>query len=233
MIQGSFLYESIFVLAGAIALGANAQADPIVNSSIFTETIVYGTDTFETSGGAVLSAIQFVGWSDEIPSDIASEIASDPLFLASAPTNSTNPVNDPAATAFIESSAAQVALATDLEFLSSQLPSVFLTSANPNVYVGSPSDVTAPESFLDTLFPGFVPEDPVSVYSLGSGSYNTAAIEGPNTILEGTVSFDAFELGIVSKPVAATPEPSMLALLGSGLLVLILFARRKAAEGLQ
>ena len=233
MKRGSLLYQSIFVLSGAVALAANAHADPTVIFTNFSENIVYGTDTFETSSGAVLSTIQFVGWSDEIPSDIASQIASDPSFLASAPTNSTNPLYDPAATAFIKSSASQVALATDLQFLSGQLPNLFLTDANPTVYVGSLSDVSAPEPFLETLFPGFVVEDPVSVYSLGSGTYNTAAFDGPNTILEGTVTFDAFELTMVSKPVAAVPEPSALSLLGAGLLALVPLARRRAAGGLR
>jgi hypothetical protein len=229
MQRSSFLYESIFILAGALTLGANAHAGPIVNFTNFSEDIVYGTDTFETSAGAVLFTIQFVGWSDEISSDIASQISSDPSFLASAPTNATNPLHDPVATTFIKGSASQAALATDLQFLSGQLPSVFLTSANPTVYVGSPSDVTAPEPFLEALFTGFVVDDPVSVYSLGFGSYNTGALDGPNAILEGTATFDAFELGIVSKPVAATPEPSMLALLGSGLLALT-FCERRAAQ---
>jgi hypothetical protein len=234
MKRNSLLYQSIFVLAGAVALCPNAQADPIVSFTAFSELIVYGTDTFETSGGAVLSTIQFVGWSDEIPSDIASEIAGDPSFLASAPTNSTNPLYDPAATAFIKSSASQVALASDLQFLTGQLPNVFLTSASPTVYVGSPSDIGAPEPFLETLFPGFAVDDPVSVYTLGSGSFTTGALDASdNTLIDGTATFDAFELGLVSKPVAATPEPSMLALIGACLLPLICFARRRAAGGSQ
>jgi len=230
MKRSSFLCQSIFIVAGAVAVGVNAHADPILNLTDFTETIVYGTDTFETSGGAVLSTIQFVAWSDEIPSDIASQIAGDPSFLASAPINATNPLYDPAATAFIKSSASQVALAGDLQFLTGQLPNVFLTSASPTVYVGSPSDIGAPEPFLETLFPGFAVDDPVSVYSLGSGSFNTGALDASdNTLIDGTATFDAFELRLVSKPVAPTPEPSTLALLAFGLLALICFARRRAA----
>ena len=214
-----------------MALGASAQADPIINFTNFTETIVYGTDTFDSSGGTVLSTIQFVAWSDELPADIASDIAGDPSFLTSVPTGAMNPLYDPAATAFIKSSASQVAFATDLQFLSGQLPNVFLTSASGAVYVGSPSDVTTPEVFLDTLFPGYVAETPLSAYTLGSGSYNTGALDGPDTLLEGTTTFDAFELQIVSTPVAAAPEPSMPALAGSGLFLLVLLARRKAAGG--
>ena len=166
MKRSSFLYRPILVVAGAVALAANAPADPIVNNTVLSEIIVYGTDTFETSGGTVLSTIQFVSWSDELPADIASDIAGDPSFLSSAPTNAGNPLYDPAATAFIKSSASQVALATDLQFLSGQLPNVFLTSASGAVYVGSPSDVATPEAFLETLFPGFVAGTPLYAYTL-------------------------------------------------------------------
>ena len=111
---------------------------------------------------------------------------------------------------------------------------MFLTSASPTVYVGSPSDIGAPEPFLESLFPGFAVDDPVSVYTLGSGSFTTGALDASdNTLIDGTTTFDAFELGIVSKPVAPTPEPSMLALLAFGLLTLICFARRGAAGGSQ
>ena len=52
----------MFLLAGAAA-----HASPIVVNTVFSEIIVYGTDTFETAGGAVLSTVQFVGRGDEIP----------------------------------------------------------------------------------------------------------------------------------------------------------------------
>jgi hypothetical protein len=221
MKRNAWLLPLVFLLAGTAA-----YAGPIIAFSNFTENVVYGTDTFENSGGTVLSTVQFVGWSDELPADIAGEIAGDPAFPL-PPHNVTNPLSDPAAITFIQSTVSQFALTTDLAFLTGPLPSVFLTSATPNVYIGSPSDVTLPESFLQTLFPGFVVTYPVSAYSLGTATYNTGALDTSiNTLYEGTVTFDLFELDMVSQPAAATPEPSTLLLFGAGGLVLLLAAPR-------
>lgn len=220
MKRGLRLLPLMFLLAGAVA-----HADPIIVTNQFTENIVYGTDTFETSGGAVLSTVQFVGWSDEIPADIAGDIAGDPSFPVTQPFES-NPLSDPAGVAFIQSTVSQAALTTDEAFLTGQLPNVFLTSATPSAFVGSPGDIETPESFLETLFPGFVVTYPVSVYSLGASTYNTGALDTSiNTLYEGTVTFDVFELDMVSQPAAATPEPSTLVLLSIGALGLLLAAR--------
>jgi hypothetical protein len=85
--------SSFLVLA--VALAANAHADPIVTFTQFTETIVYSTNTFETSRGAVLDTVRFVGGGDET-SDIASEIDSRSLK------GFDGPVDDPAVIAFIK-----------------------------------------------------------------------------------------------------------------------------------
>ena len=121
----ALLCQATFLLAGTAA-----HASPIVVSTVFAETIVYGVDTFETTGGAVLSSVQFVGWSDEIPPDIASDIASGSSFPTLAVGSFGNPLSDPSGAAFIQSTASQIALTNDLSFLTGQLPNVFLTTKN-------------------------------------------------------------------------------------------------------
>jgi hypothetical protein len=64
MKRGSLLYQSMFVIAGVAALGAKAQGETI-QSTAFTIDIVVTTDTFETSGGTVLSTTSGVGY--EVP----------------------------------------------------------------------------------------------------------------------------------------------------------------------
>ena len=59
-----------------------------------------------------------------------------------------------------------------------------------------------------------------SSLSLRYRSYTTGAIEPDGSLLEGTVTFDVFAESIVEQPVAATPEPSMLALAGLAMLLL-------------
>ena len=48
----------ICILFAAIATTTAAHADPTVQPISFADTVVYGTDTFETSGGALLSTLQ-------------------------------------------------------------------------------------------------------------------------------------------------------------------------------
>jgi hypothetical protein len=77
MKRGSLLYQSIFVVAGAVVLAANAHASPIVHTTSFDENIIIETDTFETSGGAVLFTTNGVGYSDWLSPNIASDLAGD------------------------------------------------------------------------------------------------------------------------------------------------------------
>lgn len=62
-------------------------------------------------------------------------------------------------------------------------------------------------------------------------SFNTGGFAPDGSLLEGTVTFDVFELDILEQPVTTTPEPSTLALLGSGLLLILIFARRVVTGG--
>ena len=64
MKRGSFLYQSVFVVAGAVAFGANAHADTIVHTTTFVEDVVIETDTFEAAGGAVLFTTNGLGYTD-------------------------------------------------------------------------------------------------------------------------------------------------------------------------
>ena len=68
--------RSFLVLA--VALAANAHADPILHTTAFDENIVIATDTFETAGGAVIFSTGAVGFSDWLSPNIASDLAGDP-----------------------------------------------------------------------------------------------------------------------------------------------------------
>src|SRR5580704_14891971 len=73
MKRKSFLYRSVVVLAGALALAANAHAGTILID--FSEVIVFETDTFETSGGATLFTSNGVGYGDWLSPNIAADLA--------------------------------------------------------------------------------------------------------------------------------------------------------------
>ncbi|HEY1683403.1 MAG TPA: hypothetical protein VGG19_01455, partial [Tepidisphaeraceae bacterium] len=96
-----------FILPSVLVLAMGAWASATVTTESFTELLVYGTDTFETSGGNVLSTAQYAFGGGEIPADIANDVAADPTFSAS----------DPAAQLFIQSTASEAALTDDIDFI--------------------------------------------------------------------------------------------------------------------
>ena len=213
MKRGSFL-----VLA--VALAANAHADPIVHTTGFTEEIVLETDTFETSGGTILFTTNGIGYSDWLSPVIAADMAGD----------STLPIQ-------VQSTASLVARASEYQVLAEQGPNyIVLGGVGPAIvdpFADQDIGFDVGYALAAAGGPGYAVVGSPSATSVGFSSYTTGAIEPDGSLLEGTLTFDVFAENIVEQPVSATPEPSMLALLGCGLLALIFFARRKAAGGLR
>ena len=205
--------RSLLVLA--VALAANAHADPIINFTVFTETIVIATDTFETSSGTVLFTTNDIGYSDWLSPVVASDLAGDSTLPAQ-----------------VQSTASLIPQVSEYQFVTEQGPGYLVLGgvgpAIPDPYTVFP--VTVSDALAAASGPGYSIVGPENATSIVSRSYSTGgfALDG-STLVEGTVTFNVYDENIVERPVAATPEPSMFALLGSGFLMLVLFARRKAA----
>ena len=214
--------QSIFVIAAALA--AQAHADTIVNTIAFTETLIVGTDTFETPGGSTLFTISGVGYSDSLSAVIAADLASNAPcgFCNSVPAGTPLPTE-------IQSTAFLIPQLSEFDFLTELTPDyVVVGGAGPAIaYPGGVSD--SPTDFINTLVnaggPGYSMVG-TNATGIGNWSFNTGGFAPDGGLLEGTVTFDVFELDIVEQPAAATPEPSTPTLLGSGLLLILLFARR-------
>jgi len=220
MKRESPLYQCIFVFAGSVALAVSAQADPIVHTTQFDEDIVVITDTFETSAGTVLFTTNGVGYSDWLSPNIAADLSGD----------STVPAQ-------IQSTAALAALASEYQFLAGQGPQyIVLDGIGPAILDPLADYVTGFEvgyALAAATGPAYsIMGSPVFT-TIGQSTYNDGTIEPDGSLLDGTVTFDVIHESIVEQPAAATPEPSLLALLGCGLLMLILLARRRAAGGIK
>jgi PEP-CTERM motif-containing protein len=216
MKHGSLLYQTIFAVA--IAFAANAHADPIVRTTSFDENIIIATDTFETTGGAILFSTNGVGYTDWLSPDIAADLAGDPLVPAQ-----------------VQATALLVALASENQFLTEQGTNyIVLGGVGPAVpdsdgFVELPADVG--NALAAVGGPGYSIVGSPVYSTVGQPTYQTGAVEPDGSIIDGTVNFDLIGESIVEQPAAATPEPSMLALLGVGLLISF-FARRRAAGGI-
>ena len=210
--------RNILVLAGAVALVANAHADPIVHNTVFSEIIVVETDTFETSGGTVLFTSDGVGYTDWLSPLIASYLASDPTVPGQ-----------------IQSTVALVTLASEYQFLAGPGPQYLVLGgvgpAIPDTFADQDIGFDVGYALAAAAGPGYSIVGSPSVTTVGTASHSTAALEPDGSVIEGTINFAIYDESIVERPVAATPEPSMLALLGCGLVALICFARGKAAGG--
>ncbi|HEY1684729.1 MAG TPA: hypothetical protein VGG19_08205 [Tepidisphaeraceae bacterium] len=193
------------ILPSLLIFAVAGSADASVTTTAFSEFLVYGTDTFESSGGSVISTAQYVYWGGEIPADIADNIATDPNFSAS----------DPAAKASIQSTASEAALTNDLDFLTdwpgstSPLPDVFYTNASPTVFTGS-FENTIPPGDYSAAFPAFTVSSVAPAVSIGIFTYGTGAMDSSGNIIDGTINFDTYEIDVVERPV---PEPSGLGLM--------------------
>jgi hypothetical protein len=220
--------QLIVVIAGCTALAATAHADPIVNTIAFTETLLVGSDTVETLAGATLFTITGAGYSDSLSPVIAADFASNAPcnFCYSVLVGSPLPIQ-------IQSTAFLIPQLSEYAFLTELTPDyVVVRSAGPAIaFSGGAAD--SPTDFINALVtaggPGYSIVGAPSASSIGNWSFDTGGFAPDGSLLEGTVTFDVFELDIVEQPVAATPEPSPIALLASGLLLILLFARRKAA----
>lgn len=207
----SSLWRTVVLMGG---FAANAHASPIVVSTSFDETITTGTDTFETAGGSVLSTLQYVGWSDEIPSDIEADLISQVW-------------NTPAYASDISrilGSAPQATLTNDLAFLTTQLPNVYVPSNGPTL-IGQPSNV----GDISGLYPGF-PVVTSNPQTIGVVSYSTGAFESSNTVIDGTVTFDIYQVNYVQQQNSAVPEPASYLYPIVGAAFLRLAKRRRKPE---
>jgi len=188
MKRHSFLLRMILFVGGA----ACVHASPIVVSTSFDEVIITGTDTFETAGGSVISTLQYVAFSDELPSDIAADL----INQSWAPSPYSADISR------ILASLPQATLTDDLTFLTTQLPNVYIPSVGPTL-IGQPANISD--------ISGLYPEFPVvfsSPATIGVVSYSTGAFESSTTIIDGTVTFDIYEVDYVQQQSSAIPEPA-------------------------
>ncbi|HEY1683401.1 MAG TPA: PEP-CTERM sorting domain-containing protein [Tepidisphaeraceae bacterium] len=224
--QTAFLGQALLLLAVMGALTSSAFADPVFEN--FIEDVVGGTVTLESSSGTTLSTEQFAVWGTEIPPDIASQIetGADPgsgAFFSSSATES-----------FIQSSASEAALTTDLAFLindgnfvgDTALPGVGVISANPSPYVQQILDVF---QFVQALFPAYTTTSDNISPTFTPFSYTTATYESPTMLIEGTVTFDFFQQDLTLQP-TTIPEPAPAALILAGIVALLGIALRKRRE---
>lgn len=192
---------------------ACAHATTIVESTSFEETIVTGTDTFETANQSPISTLQYVAFGSEIPADIESDLVdqtwNNPGYAADF--------------ARIAASAPQAVLTTDLAFLTAQQPNVYIPSSGPTL-VGQPANI----SDISGLYPGFSVVSYIAT-TIGTVSYSTGAFVSSNTIIDGTVTFDIYEVDYVEQESAA-PEPVSILLSIPGLAIIFVAARRSRKE---
>jgi hypothetical protein len=216
MKRGSFVCRSIFV-AAAVALGAMAQANPIVTTT-FEEDIVLATDTFEDSPGTVLFSTSGVGYSDWLSPIVGADLAADPNV----------PVQ-------VQSSAPLIVFASEFQFLAGQGPQYIVFGGlgpavldpNPIIVAGVPSiTVDVVHDLAAAGPPGFVTLGTEAIAVIGQATYETGGFAPDGTLLEGTLNFDLISENIVEQSASTTPEPSALVLLVSGLAFLGFMHRR-------
>jgi hypothetical protein len=205
------------VMAGIVAIAANAQANPVEQTTNFDEDIAIETDTFETPSGAVLFTTNGVGYTDWLAPNIAADLAGDSAIPAP-----------------IQSTASLVAFASEYQFLAEQGPQyVVLGGVGPAILDPHADYVTGFDvgiALAAATGPAYSILGSPIFTTVGERTYNDGVIEPDGSLLEGTVTFDIFDESIVEQPVS-TPEPSMLALVGSGFIALLVLARRRAAGG--
>ena len=219
MKRDALLTCAILIAAGVAVAAPEAHADPVVITTIFVETIVVATDTFETADGTVVATSSGVGYSDWLSPTIAADLAGD----------TTLPLE-------LRSIASLVPQVSEYQFLAEQSPGDYIVSGSGGTIISNVPDIVN-YLYYDFMAPGglysLVSVTPVTV---GSASYNTGALEPNGDLIEGTVTFDVYDLNVVEQQVAAVPEPSSLALFGAGLVTLIPFLawqRNRRAPGSQ
>lgn len=216
MKRGSLLYQCMFVIAGVAALGARAHGSQ-VQGTTFTIDVVVTTDTFETAGGAVLFTTTGVGYSNPLSPSFAADLAAD----------TTLPLQ-------VQSTASLIPEVSDYDFLSEPgsdllqdyvvLGGVASPGSTENVLV----DVA--DALVAAGGPGYSLITPLAgsaVLVEEGGPYLLQVLEPEPW--DGGINLAVFDQNIVEEAVA-TPEPKALALLGAGLLMLIVFARRRSVH---
>jgi hypothetical protein len=204
----------MLVLAGVAALGTKAQAEV---STAFTIDIVITTDTFETSGGTVLFTTSGVGYSDPLSPGMAAQVAAD----------STLPL-------VVQSTASLIPELSDYDFLT-VTPSgisdyVVLGGVGP-ASLGSTGDlfVDVADALVAVGGPGYSLITPLAGSAvLTWESVEIVSASEPEEIV-GNIAVNVYDQNIIEQAPAAVPEPKTLALLGAGLLMLVIFGRRKAS----
>ncbi|HEY1683400.1 MAG TPA: PEP-CTERM sorting domain-containing protein [Tepidisphaeraceae bacterium] len=191
-----------------LLLAAPLKANTVF--ATFQQQIIYGTDTLEDPSGTVTGAVQYVAWGGEITPNIALDFQNDPTLLPGYP----------AATTAIQASASAAALTDDLTFLTEGAVDTNVVWAdNGNAPVVGVSNVADQAEIAVALYPEDSLVSASPPLTLGQAVYSTGAIENPDTIIEGTVTFNIFELDFTARQ-TSVPEPSSLLSAGAGLLMI-------------
>lgn len=196
-----------------LAISATVVSDVPLKADVvfatFEQEIIYGTDTLQDPSGTVIGAVQYVAWGGEIAPDIATDFQNDPTLLPAYP----------AAAAAIQASANAAALTDDLTFLTEgNISTNVVWASNGNAPVVGVSNVADQAEIAAALYPGDSLVSTSPPLTLGQAVYSTGAFENPTTIIEGTVTFNIYELDFTARQ-TSVPEPSSSLLCATGLLV--------------
>jgi PEP-CTERM motif len=199
---------------------AGAAHSQTVVSTQFVETLVVGSDTFETATGTVLFTTDAVGYSDWLSPIIAGDLAGDSAL----------PIQ-------VRSTASLIPEVSEYQFLSEQGPNYIVLGGGPALAFATylPSLPAALGADLEAAGgPGYsLVSETVSFVT--EQSYSTGAFEPNGDLLDGKATFDVYDVSLVEKPVSAVPEPSAgaMMLIGVGMLGGYLrMARRKDATAM-
>jgi hypothetical protein len=224
MKRRSLLYQSLFVMAGVAGLGAKAQGSPInTQSTSFTVDIAVTTDTFETAGGAVLFTTSGVAYETPLSPDLVAGMTGG-LEVSSPETLPSQ----------VLSTLALIPEVSDYDFLT-VVPTgisdyIVLNGVGP-AFLGSTNNVLVgvADALVAAGGPGYSLTTPLADVPILTGPTDTYVVSAstPEPWV-GDITIDVYDQNIVERAVA-TPEPKSLALLGAGMLLLIVCAWRKAA----
>ena len=168
----------------------------------------------------MLFTLSDIGYSDWLSAVIAADLG------GAIPCNQCPPGTAPPLLG--QTTASLIPQVSEYQFLTSQGPEAVLPGGFGPAILGPTGDVTVDplNALMSAGGPGYVTAGPEVPTSAGSYSYDTYAFEPDGSLLEGTVTFDVYDINLIEKPVAATAEPAALALFASGALAVIVAKQR-------